>query len=248
MQTQYFKEYSRFLKRDFEFKVYGHSGQPCLAFACENGRFFDWEDRGMTAALNDLIESGKIQLFCADSVDSESWLGQNDPRLRIETQERWFNYVCGELAPRILELNAEAGTAHTKILPIGIGLGAGHAVTVSLRCPKLFLGAIGLSGSYTPDGWFGSYTDDLILRNSPLDLLRLMSASKASDFATPFLLCCGQGAYEERFLKETKELVEALKQHHLPFEFELLGTDIGHDWSWWKTCAPLLLKKALKNL
>lgn len=248
MQTQYFKEYSRFLKRDMEFKVYGRSGQPCLAFACENGRFFDWENRGMTIALENLIEAGKIQLFCADSVDSESWLGQDEPRLRIETQERWFNYICGELAPRILELNAQAGTTHAKLLPIGIGLGAGHAVTVSLRRPELFCGAVGLSGSYTPDGWFDGYMDDLILRNSPLELLRLMPASKAGTFTTPFLLCCGQGDYEERFLKESRMLANALEQHGLPFEFELLGTDIGHDWPWWQSQAPLLLEKALKNL
>lgn len=248
MQMQYFKEYSRFLKRDLEFKVYGYSGQPCLAFACENGRFFDWENRGMTAALKNLIESGKIQLFCADSVDSESWLGQDEPRLRIETQERWFNYICGELVPRIWEIAADSGTDHSKILPIGIGLGAGHAVTAALRRPELFYGAVGLSGSYTPDGWFGDYTDDLILRNSPLDLLQRMPASRTALFTTPFWICCGQGDYEERFLKESKALIAAFEQQDLPFDFKLLGTDTGHNWPWWQNQAPILLNKALESI
>ncbi len=247
MQMQYFKEYSRFFRRDMEFKVYGQGGQPCLAFACEGGRFYDWEDHGMTAALEPMIASGKLQLFCADSVDAESWLGQNDSRLRAETQERWFNYICGELVPRILELNPEYSKQGKKILPLGIGLGAGHAVTAALRRPDLFCGAVGLSGSYLPGGWFGDYTDDLILRNSPLEILRLMPAAKLSAFEAPFYLCCGQGSYEDRFLGETRQLAEALEQRGLPFDLTLLGPETGHDWPWWQKTAPAILEKALNH-
>ena len=47
MQIRYYKEYSRYLNRDMEFKVYGHAGRPILIFPCQSGRFFDWEDRNM---------------------------------------------------------------------------------------------------------------------------------------------------------------------------------------------------------
>ena len=43
MQIRYYKEYSRYLNRDMEFKVYGHAGRPILIFPCQSGRFFDWE-------------------------------------------------------------------------------------------------------------------------------------------------------------------------------------------------------------
>ena len=248
MQTQYFKEHSCFLKRDMEFKVYGHCGQPCLAFACEGGRFYDWEDHGMIDALSPLIESGKIQVFCADSVDSESWMGQQDDRERTETQERWFNYLCSELVPRILEINAEDGKPYETVLPMGISLGACHAITLYLRRPELFCGAVGLSGSYLPSGWFGHYTDDLVLRNSPLDLLRLTSASRAKNFNGPLWLCCGQGAYEERFLAETNELVNALNKHKIPVQLELWGDDSCHDWNWWKKQLPLFVQRCLDVL
>ena len=40
MQIRYYKEYSRYLNRDMEFKVYGHAGRPILIFPCQSGRFF----------------------------------------------------------------------------------------------------------------------------------------------------------------------------------------------------------------
>ena len=65
MNIQYFKEYSRHLNRDMEFKVYGQGGKPVLVFPCQNGRFFDWEGFGMLETLGDYLEGGKIQLFTA---------------------------------------------------------------------------------------------------------------------------------------------------------------------------------------
>ena len=74
MKVEYFKEYSHSLGRDMEFKVYGHAGKPCIAFPCQNGRFFDYETRGLIDSISWYIEQGKIQVFCVDSVDLESWI------------------------------------------------------------------------------------------------------------------------------------------------------------------------------
>ena len=63
MQIRYYKEYSRFLNRFMEFKVYGHAGRPIVIFPCQSGRFFDWEDRNMCNAAAPWIDSGKLQIF-----------------------------------------------------------------------------------------------------------------------------------------------------------------------------------------
>lgn len=47
MQVQYIKEYSNCLDREMEYKIYGQGGKLCLAIPSQNGRFFEWEDRGM---------------------------------------------------------------------------------------------------------------------------------------------------------------------------------------------------------
>ena len=63
MEIRYFKEYSQNLNRDMEFKVYGHSGRPMLVFPCQNGTFYEFEDRKMTDLAAPYIESGRLQIF-----------------------------------------------------------------------------------------------------------------------------------------------------------------------------------------
>ena len=107
IQGTYYKEWSRMLGRDMEFKVYGHAGTPVLALPARGGRFYDWENNGMPDAIAPLLNEGKVQLFCADSIDAESLLaGDTAPRRRAEMQEKYFVYLTSELAARIAELNA----------------------------------------------------------------------------------------------------------------------------------------------
>ena len=81
MIKNYYREYSNNLNRDMEFNVYGYAGQPILVFPAQNGRFFDFENFRMLDNVEDLIDDGKIQLFCCDSIDKESWSDENgDPR------------------------------------------------------------------------------------------------------------------------------------------------------------------------
>lgn len=244
MYVQYYREYSQYLKRDMEFKIYGHGGQPCLALSCEGGRFYDWENRGLVGALRSLIEAGQLQLICADSIDAESWQGRGHERQRAEMQERWFCYLTRELAPRSLEL---CGTAGNKLLTAGVSLGGGHAANLYLRRPELFCGAVCLSGSYTARSWFGGYGDDLTLRNSPADFLRLISASQRAQYTGPFLLCCGQGSHEERFLSETRAFAAALSEKQLPCDADLWGMDVTHDWPWWQKQLAVLFPRMLEH-
>ena len=106
MKIEYYKEYSYELGRDMEFKVYGHAGRPCLVFPAQAGRFFDFENFKMVEAISDYIEAGRIQLFCIDSIDGETFCNEYaDPRARILLHERWVAYVCNEMAPRIRQIN-----------------------------------------------------------------------------------------------------------------------------------------------
>ena len=66
MQGTYYKEWSRMLGREMEFKVYGTAGVPVLALPARGGRFYDWENNGMPEAVASLLSSGKLQLFTAD--------------------------------------------------------------------------------------------------------------------------------------------------------------------------------------
>ena len=207
MQGTYYKEWSSVLNREMEFKVYGSAGVPVLALPARGGRFFDWENNGMPDAIAQLLNEGKIQLFCADSVDGEGVLNGDLPlRRRAEAQEKYFVYLTAELAPRILTLNkAEKGT---KIWCAGVDLGAYQAVNCRLRRPNLFAGAVGMGGIYDLSRFWGVENDDLVLRCSPLlylqengiaNKLALVKAEENS-----LILCAGQGAYEDDAKADTR--------------------------------------------
>jgi esterase/lipase superfamily enzyme len=254
MQGTYYREWSRFLGREMEFKAYGQGGVPVLAFPCRGGRFYDWENSGMPDAVAPLLAGGKLQLFCADSIDGESLLAGDLPaRRKAEMQEKYFNYVTQELAPRVLALNraanaqarpaagsGESDPANTApaLWCVGADLGAYHAVNLRLRRPVLFAGAVALSGRYEAFG-SAAHTDDLALRNSPLSYLAqpafFSAEARAALAATPdsLILCAGQGAYEEEALASTRALRDALQAADIPAHTELWGGDVSHDWYWW---------------
>ena len=90
MDGIYYKEWSPALGREMEFKVYGTAGVPVLAFPCGGGRFYDWENNAMPDAAAWLIQNGRIQLFCADSLAGEGMLNSSlspaaGPRCRRST-------------------------------------------------------------------------------------------------------------------------------------------------------------------
>ena len=106
MKVEYFKKYSNCLQRDMEFKIYGHGGIPLLVFPAQDGRFYDFENFGMINTISDKIEEGKVQVFCIDSVDSESWSDEcGDKRHRVYIMEQWYYYVVDELVPTIFDIN-----------------------------------------------------------------------------------------------------------------------------------------------
>ena len=71
----------------------------CLVFPSSEGRFFQYEDEGMIHSLWHLIEGRKLQMFCADSVDSESFFcGDKDPGGRARRHIAYERYVVEEVA------------------------------------------------------------------------------------------------------------------------------------------------------
>lgn len=247
MEVRYFKEYSRYLNRDMEFKVYGSTGRPCLVFPCQGGRFWDWEDFGMCQIASPWIDSGKLMLITCDSIDKETWDNPGDCRQRIEQHERWYNYICKELVPRINELCGHRYDG--QILLAGTSMGAAHAVNFFLRRPDLFNGTIALSGFYDTRLFFGEYMDDLTYRNSPVDYMRNIPTDhpyiEMINRADQFIVCVGQGAWEGPLLDSTRQLQGILESKGVRADVEIWGYDVCHDWNWWKVQWPMFLGRIL---
>lgn len=241
MKIEYYKEYSQNLGRDMEFKVFGHAGRPILAFPSQDGRFFDFENNGMIDCIKDYIEDGRVQVFCCDSNDINSWSSKDwDKHNRIEQHEAYHRYICYELCPRILEINGQAD----RILTTGCSMGASHAVNFLLRQPDIFSGCIALSGVYNARFFFEDYMDELVYQNSPLDYLEGMPNNhpyvelyKTCDI----IVCVGQGDWEHPMIEDTVRLKELLAYKEVPAWIDFWGYDVAHDWPWWRKQLPYYL-------
>lgn len=166
MRRDYHRWYSPSLGREMELLVFGHGGAPVIVFPTSHGRFHEFEDRGMVAALEHQIRQGWYQLFCIDSVFSESWYNYGlDTDARMWREEQYEHYLLTEVLPLIRSLNGDP-----YLIAAGCSFGATEAVIFTLRHPGVVRRVVGMSGLYDLRRFFGRYTHSLYFHN-PVDFV-----------------------------------------------------------------------------
>ena len=247
MKVEYYKEYSKVYNREIEFKVYGHAGKPCIAFPSQDGRFYDYENRGIIDSMNWYIEQGRIQVFCVESMDMESFSANYKSGYdRIRAQEAYFRYIIEDMVPRIFEINTygNGGGVASGIMTFGVSLGAFHAANFFIRRPDIFDAVLALSGVYSSYFFIPNYSDELMFLNSPVESLSYMS------YDHPYvnlykqsriIICVGQGSWEEECLKSTRDLDREFHRLGIPAWCDYWGYDKPHDWPSWLEQVPYFL-------
>jgi esterase/lipase superfamily enzyme len=144
MNREYHKWWSDRLQRDMELLVFGHAGAKVLIFPTRNGRFYEYDNLGIVKSLEHKIEQGYLQLYCIDSVDSESlycdWAHPSD---RIQRHIAFEEYILNEVLPFMQSKNQ-----HECVISHGLSLGAFHAANIVFRHPHLFKKLVAFSGRY----------------------------------------------------------------------------------------------------
>ncbi len=168
MHRAYHRWDSPALNRPMELLVFGHAGAPVLVFPTSQGRFFEYEDRGMVGALAQHIEQGWVQLICLDSVDSESWYASwAHPRGRLNRHDQYERYILEEVLPFVRSQNSNPFT-----MTHGCSFGAIHAMLFGLRYPTSFRRVLGFSGYYDVHRFLDGYHDEEVHYHNPLDIVR----------------------------------------------------------------------------
>lgn len=251
MRVSYHKKDSRNLGRPMEHKRYGHAGRPVVVFPTSNGRFFQYEDSGAIAALSDFIDEGSIQVWTLDGVDGETFFSQDpDRQARIGRHDAYFRYVSDEALPDLVrEAQVSNGGQYLKPLLTGCSMGAFHAANFLFHFPGLVAGVIALSGVYSTRDFFGSALDGGIFYHSPLDYLAGLNDERMLDElrARRMIFCCGQGAWEERMLIETRALEQLLRDKDIPAWVDYWGPDVSHDWPWWHRQLKYFMERWLED-
>src|SRR4051812_35038950 len=165
MRRDYHNWFSSRLGRHMELLAYGQSGTPVLVFPTSQGKFYEYENAGMIHAIWQKIEWGHLQVFCVDSVDSESWYNRSiHPHDRVRRSVMYEHYLLHEVVPLIRNLNGNG-----QIVTTGCSLGGYYALNFALRHPELVSACIAMSGAFDMKPFMSGYYDDEFYFNNPVD-------------------------------------------------------------------------------
>lgn len=148
-----------------ELLVFGHAGARVLIFPTSMGRYYEWEDRGMMGVVQDELDNGRLQIYCVDSVDAESWYARwKHPGARVWRHIQYEQYLLREVLPLSQQKNQSPF-----LITVGASFGAYHAVNFALRYPHLVGRAIGMSGIYDISRWLDGYHDENVYFQNPVE-------------------------------------------------------------------------------
>lgn len=248
MNREWVTQYSTNLDKEMHLLVYGDGGYPVVVFETQDSMCNSFEDFGMIDTLADFIEDGLIQLFCVDSVDSESWSNAfGDKGWRAWRQESYVRYICDEVIPFVHERNGSG----LRPLALGCSMGATHSAIFALRRPDLFQGCIAMSGVYDAAYFFGDWMDETLYNNSPCAFLPNMPEDHPYVDVynhRQIVLCVGQGAWEDEGVRTQRILDAAFRRLGVNAWCDYWGYDVNHDWPWWKQQVRYFLPIVLDDI
>jgi len=212
-----------------ELLTFGHAGMPVLVFPTSCGRFFEFEDRGMVDAVHDKIEHGNLQLFCVDSVDTESWYNRAvPPRWRIARHVQYEQYIMNEVLPLI------RSQCHApNLAAIGCSFGGYHAANIAFRHPDVFHSMLSLGGAFNPVNFLNGYYDDDCYFNLPMHYLPNLTdpATLGQIRRNTYVLATG---IHDQCWDDNEQFANLLRSKSIPVRLDVWGDNTGHDWPWWQ--------------
>ncbi|OLE23390.1 MAG: esterase [Actinobacteria bacterium 13_1_20CM_3_71_11] len=215
---------------------YGHWGRPVLVFPSEQGRAYDFAGNGMLDAVADLIDAGRVKLYCVDSYDARSWADRSIPlEERARRHGTYESWILDNVVPYV---SADCGGA-TEFVTLGCSMGAYHALNFACRRADVFPLALCLSGNYDPSAWQGwGERGDATYFNNPADYLVHLDGGHLNWLRDRLsvLLVCGQGQWEDTTgaLASTRHIAGVLDSKGIRYELDLWGHDVPHDWPSWR--------------
>jgi esterase/lipase superfamily enzyme len=216
--------------------AYGHWGRPMLVFPTEGGQSGEWAVNGMIAAVEDLIEAGRVKLYCVDSFDAGTWSAGHLPlEERARRHAGYESWILDVVVPHIRSDTGESA----EIITTGCSLGAFHALNFAFKRADLFPLALCLSGNYDPATWRGwGESGEALYFNNPMAYVANLHGDHLDWLRSRLSieLICGQGRWEDTTgaLDSTRRLAGLLGAKGIRHELDLWGHDVPHDWSSWR--------------
>jgi esterase/lipase superfamily enzyme len=211
-----------------ELLAYGHGGARVIVFPTSMGRFYEWEDREMIAALGEHIRNGWLQLYCVDSVDEESWYARHrHPGERAWRHLQYDAYIRDEVLPL-----TRARNGNPFLITSGTSFGAYHAANFAFRYPHLVNRVVALSGLYDIKEMTRGYSDDNVYYNDPSHFILNEHDPARLEALRRMNIILAVGRDDPSYLNNV-HLSRALSGKGIWNSLEVWDGWV-HDWPWWR--------------
>ena len=220
------------LGRDMGVIVFGHWGPPLVMFPTSGGDEGEYERQSMIGALAELIDAGRVKVFCVNLNHGDSFANRGaHPFHRSWMQRQYDEYIRREVIPFIRD-NCQSPDA--TVSTMGASLGAFHAANTLFKYPDIVKRCYALSGVYDMKRFMDGAYDDNFYFNNPVDYL----ANVSDPWLLGHLASCdihiatGSGPYEKS--DESYLLSHVLNSRGIVHHLDDWGQMGGHDWPYWK--------------
>lgn len=237
MKEEYHKWHSQYLNREFEMLVFGNSGFPVIVFPTSGGRYFEAKDRGLIHSARNLINSGRIKIYCPDSINKDSWYNNSiHPADRVKTHIAYENLILND----VLEFSFH-DTGFNQAAVSGCSFGGYHSANLAFRHPDKISYLFTMGGAYDIKRFIHGYYDDNCYFNNPPDYLPNLTDRWYLDRIRNMGIILGTGEYDF-CMNENKKLSDVLNRKQVSHWLDIRKGN-GHDWKWWKEMFPEYLSK-----
>ena len=228
MQEEKLKWYSPTLSMDTEMLVFGHSGYPLIIFPTSLGRYFESKDFGLIGAIAPYIHSGKVKVYCPDSVDKYSWYNkQIPPHERVKNHVYYDQFILNEVVDAIRNNHGFA-----KVAVAGASFGAYHAMNFAFRHPERVSHLFAMSGSFNIKSFTNGHYDDQVYFNNPVDYVPGLSDPEIWKMK----IVLGVGEWDV-CLDANQEMSEMLNRKNISHWYDFRRW-AKHDWPLWLNMLP----------
>jgi len=168
LQEKYHKFYSPSLGRNIEMLEYGHWGYPILLFPTSRGTHYQNRDFGLTKTVQGFVDSGKVKLYCIDSIDADTWYARHlHPAVRVLNHICYDRMLSEEIVPYL------QSTSHVEKIGVGgCSFGGFQAANFAFKHPELVAHMFSMGGAFDIKTFLGGYYDDNVYFNNPVDFMQ----------------------------------------------------------------------------
>jgi esterase/lipase superfamily enzyme len=232
--------YSGRVQEEITVVRWGTFGRPVLVFPSAGGDAEEIERFGLVGACGPLIDEGRVKLYSIDSVAGRAMIAKTgSPGHLMWLLNQFHDCVRREVVPAI---HADLGGQAMDVIATGASIGAFNALAVLCRYPDVFGAAIGMSGTYRIERFYGGAWSQDLYFSAPLQFLPGLEGPQLDMLRRRrVVLASGEGDWED--IGESWRMAEVLGAKAIPNRVDSWGPQWPHDWPTWHRMLPQYLRE-----